>query len=110
LRIPLKGHFSGGQKWNPEIGLPRLVASMDNGMWTIPWKSDGHVTNSQVKFDPLHECELCSLCKEMLGYPYDTETTDMIMSLWLADTAIEQKNLIGDLPIAGSSTRVAVGW
>lgn len=110
LRIPLKGHFSGGQKWNPEIGLPRLVASMDNGMWTFPWKSDGHVTNSQGKLDPLHECELCSLCKEMLGYPYDTETTDMIMSLWLADTAIEQKNLIGDLPIAGSSTRVAVGW
>ena len=110
LRIPLRSVFTGVQKWNPEIGLPRLVANMEQGMYVIPWKHDQHVPNSQGKLDPLHECVLCSMCKEMLGYPYDTDTTDMIMSLWLADTAIEKTGSFGDLPVAGRSTQVSVGW
>mgnify|MGYP001164644066 CR=1 FL=1 len=93
LQVPIVGAFTGTQKWNPELGLPRMVGEFENSRWIIPWGGEKH----QPPIDPLHECNICSWIEEMLGYPYDTETTDMIMSSWLASGSIDRQ-VIGDLP------------
>lgn len=91
LELPLEGFFTGSQKWNPEIGLPGLVAEMRAERWDFPFAGD-HT-------DLLHSCEICDLIKEMLGFPYETKTTDMIMSLWLALSAADMSRLISDVPV-----------
>lgn len=81
LDINVQGFFTGKSKWNPEIGLPRLVADMDiDGKWVLPFEGEHD--------DPLHECPACELIKELLGYPNKTRTTDMVMSLWLASNGL----------------------
>jgi len=98
----IRGYFTGSQKWNPEIGLPRLITEMVNNEWSLPFAGDHS--------DPLHTCPICSLTKEMLGFPDDTETTDMIMSLWLTDIAIAGLTIIGDIPTAVSRKSYQTGW
>lgn len=103
LKVPIIGQFTGTQKWNPELGLPRMVGDFDAGKWIIPWGDKNH----QGKIDPLHECDICSWISEMVGYPYDTPTTDMIMGSWLASQAVD-KPTIGDLPAMVRKTMVNV--
>ncbi len=102
ISVPVKDFFTGSNKWNPEVGLPRLVTTMENGMWIFPFDGD-HDT-------PLHECGICQLCKELLGYPLETKSTDMIMSLWLADTAIEVGSVFGNLPSIVRTRKEEIGW
>ena len=101
LELPLEGFFTGSQKWNPEIGLPGLVAEMRAEQWDFPFAGDHD--------DPLHSCEICDLIGEMLGFPYDTKTTDMIMALWLARSAADASRLIGDVPVGIARHRKRMG-
>mgnify|MGYP000857668694 CR=1 FL=1 len=103
LRVPIMGAFTGSQKWNPELGLPRMVGDFENGKWIIPWGDEAH----QGRLDPLHTCDLCSWIDEMEGYPHDTPTTDMIMSSWLASSSID-KQTIGILPTTVQVRRASV--
>ena len=98
----IRGYFTGSQKWNPEIGLPRLITEMVNDEWSIPFAGKHD--------DPLHTCPICSLIKEMLGFPDDAETDDMIMSLWLTDIAISGLSLIGNIPVVASRKSRQMGW
>lgn len=101
-KVTLRGNFTGSQKWNPEIGLPGLVAEMSKGIWHFPYKGDHS--------DPLYKCPICNLIEEMLGYPYETDTTDMIMSLWLADTAIRNGGFDANMPVIGGRAVHKGGW
>jgi len=94
IRVPIQGVFTGTQKWNPELGLPRMVGDFENLKWVIPWGGEKH----KEPIDPLHECPICFWIQELLGYPHDTETTDMIMSSWLASASIDRA-VIKDLPV-----------
>jgi hypothetical protein len=105
IKMPLKAHFTGSNKWNPEVGLPRMVGDMQNKHWIIPWGDECHEETPEKHIDPLHDCRLCQWIKEMLGYPYDTPSTDMIMASWLACTAIDAPKLFGDLPSVAGSRR-----
>jgi len=103
IKVPIKGYFTGSQKWNPEIGLQRLISEMTAGTWDFPYQGDHD--------DPLHVCRMCDLKKEMLDFPYESETTDMIMSLWLADVATRGGAFDENVPsgAVGSKTR-SQGW
>lgn len=94
--------FTGSKKWNPELGLQRVIMDMSNGRWNFPFYGD-HT-------DPLHSCEICSLIDEMLHFPYENDTTDLIMALWLADCAVERVELFGDIPVVTSSRSWRTGW
>lgn len=99
-KVPIHGCFTGSNKWNPEMGLPRMVGDMQNRKWIIPWGDQHHVD----PIDPLHECAICQWIREMIGFPYETDTTDLIMSSWLAASAIDAPAGFGDLPVAASSS------
>jgi len=101
IQLPLEGFFTGSQKWNPEIGLPGLVAQMRAEQWDFPFAGD-HT-------DPLHSCDICDLIEEMLGFPYETKTTDMIMALWLASSAADPSRQLGDVPVAIARRRRRIG-
>ena len=104
LKVPIEPAFTGTGKWNPEVGLPRVVGEFEHGKWTIPWGDIRH----QGKIDPLHTCNICYWIEEMLKYgDLEQGTTDMIMSSWLASSAIDA-NRIGDLPVVSSRRRMSV--
>jgi hypothetical protein len=94
--------FTGTKKWNPELGLQRIIMDMSNGKWNFPFSGDHS--------DPLHSCGICSLIDEMLHFPYENDTTDLIMSLWLADCAIEKASLFGNVESVTSAKKWKSGW
>lgn len=104
LKVPIESAFTGSGKWNPETGLPRMVGEFENKKWIIPWGDVHH----QGNIDPLHTCNICYWIEEMLKYgDLEQRSTDMIMSCWLASSAIDTKR-IGDLPVRNVTRRVNV--
>ncbi|RLI98312.1 MAG: hypothetical protein DRO99_01025 [Candidatus Aenigmatarchaeota archaeon] len=95
--ITVKGQFTGSQKWSPDEGLPRLHAEMANRMWIIPRKQCLHHAD-----DPT--CVVCQWLKEMREFPYG-QTSDIIMAMWLADTAATTSMTFGEVPIVAAKRR-----
>lgn len=90
LVLPIKGQFTGSQKWSPEKGLPKIAAQLAAGKWIFPLEGDEH-------FDINHTCEMCKLLNEMRWFGKKQMTTDLIMAMWLADCAIESTNIFGNI-------------
>jgi len=111
LRLPITCAFTGAQKWNYEVGLPRIVSDFDNRKWIIPWGDEHHKgkkLDEWEPFDPLHECALCDWINEMKKFDgSDSCSTDTIMASWLASSAID-KEVLGDVPAFVRRTSVNV--
>jgi len=117
--IPVYGHFTGSNKWDPEVGVPRLVSQIENGAWVIPLSAEHRNLVSKmhqhldVDMDNVH-CPVCAWKLEMEQFPLGP-TADTIMAMWLADAAATQhaSRKVGDwLPtVIGTTRRVLpTGW
>ena len=106
LTLPLKGKFTGRQKWNPDAGLPGLNAEMAQGKWVIPLKGDHEGER--------HECPVCVWLDEMRywGKPImpngKKPTSDIIMSWWLANTAVDTHGVFSGASFPALRTRKGV--
>lgn len=96
----LKGQFTGSQKWIPERGLPKLSAGMSAGLWCIPTGGD----HSGID----HECEVCQWLSEMRKFGKERTTTDVLMSMWLCDCAIEEASIFSDVPVMSARRTIDV--
>ncbi len=92
MQLPLAGKFTGSQKWSPDVGLPQLHIEMASGKWIIPFAGDHTL--------PGHSCVVCNWLKEMREFPFG-DTTDIIMSMWLANTAASDMGVFTDIPVIG---------
>jgi len=104
--IPLKGHFTGSQKWSPDAGLPRLNAEMSQAKWIVPMKGDHDRDNVGHR----DICPICAWVDEMHKYGRAVTSSDIIMAWWLASTAADVHTLIGDLPVGGARRRQMVSY
>ena len=110
LKINIVSAFTSSKKWGLEFGLPRMAAEFEARKWIIPYAGEKHYKdhgNGDEWKDPLHECDVCSWIDEMLMFGEAEHTTDMIMSAWLASSAIDKPS-IGNLPVGGSTRRASV--
>jgi len=95
--LPIRGQFTGSNKWEAEGGLPALNAGLAQGKWVIPYAGD-HT-------DAYHECGVCAWLWELehWGKLRDARgrvpTTDTVMAWWLADAAVSDRTVIGEIPI-----------
>lgn len=110
--VPTQGHYTGANKFDPEIGLPRLIQQMTQGAWVIPL-SPRHREHSQsltqrldLDTDTAH-CPVCAWRMEMEKFP-TAPTCDILMAMWLADAAVEQSVMPRRLPTVVGSTRRAL--
>jgi hypothetical protein len=106
--LPLVPFRTGMQKADPSIGLPGLVACMENGGWKFPLR--GH--------DRLCGCSLCTALKELQEYPLGVHD-DTIMAGWFVFASLafwRQQSM--DLPVvhytpegeaAGEMEEVVIG-
>lgn len=83
--IPVKGHYTGGRKWDDLLGLPGLCATMENEGWVIP-KPCRCTHNPCICHQPSCECISCEWKRELQYHPR-WKTSDIVMAQWLADTA-----------------------
>ena len=114
--IPLAGQFTGKNKWDPEVGVPRLITQMENGAWVIPLSEDHRMVSARssqkldIDLDTAH-CPVCAWKMEMERFPVGT-TADTVMAMWLADAAASTKRTAGVLQTAiGTGRRpIETGW
>ncbi len=88
--LPLVPFHTGAQKADPSIGLPGLVACMENNGWKFPIK--GH--------DRLCGCSLCIALKELQEYPLGVHD-DTIMAGWFVFASLamwRQQGALNQLP------------
>lgn len=89
--IPIRGHYTGKNKWDPEVGVPRLITQMENGAWVIPLSEEHRMLSARtsqkldIDLDTAH-CPVCAWRMEMERFPVGT-TADTVMAMWLADAA-----------------------
>jgi hypothetical protein len=76
--IPVKGHQTGGEKYDESIGIPSLAVSMANGSWLIPTGGAPHEAGCV--------CGWCAWRRELELHPHG-ETSDVLMAMWLCELA-----------------------
>lgn len=75
--IPIRGYTTGGEKYDPEIGINSLAIEFENGKWILPYSSQDPNTQQMVDI----------LVGGLLDFP-DGHTEDLVMSLWFANTGL----------------------
>jgi len=114
--LPLIGHFTGKNKWDPEVGVPRLITQMENGAWVIPIGVEHRTAAARgsqkldLDLDTAH-CPVCAWRMEMERFPVGT-TADTVMAMWLADAAAATQHRSEPLVTAFGTGRkvIQTGW
>jgi hypothetical protein len=79
LGLPVKGYHTGGEKFDPEIGVYKVARLLERGKLVIPYfKGDSHTVD---------ECS--RLLNEMRSWP-DGHTGDSLMALWFATSEMDE--------------------
>jgi len=88
--IPIKGYTTGGEKFDPEVGINSLAVGFENDKWILPYDKEHPNTIKLVDI----------LCDGMLRFP-SGHTEDLLMAVWFADTGLRD--------LQGSSGKMSVG-
>jgi len=83
ISIPIIPYFTGGQKSDPNIGLPSLADEFDRGEWIIPAKHD---------FQEDCKCSTCIWIEELVNYPHG-KRDDTVIASWLAREAFRKTKI-----------------
>jgi hypothetical protein len=73
-RVPVRGHTTGTNKYDPEYGVESLAVEIRNGEWVLPSGTDG----LQVPDEGI------AWMNEMLYYDPEAHTGDRLMAAWIA--------------------------
>lgn len=73
---PIKGYYTGVQKFDEQIGLPGIAVEMEQGKWIIP----DPTSHGKCK------CSLCTWINEMSEYPIG-KYSDTVMAMWFSREA-----------------------
>lgn len=84
IDLPLRGHFTGGQKLHHEHGIPLLAAEFERDRWVIPYKD---------KHSETCPCFTCEWIREMLDYSIGAKSTDLVMACWFAQRGIKETEM-----------------
>lgn len=76
--VPLQAFVTGGQKLDPEIGVPGLAGEMEAGSWALPMGPVAHQDECP--------CVLCQVADEAAQWPVGTRD-DALMAWWIAGRA-----------------------
>lgn len=114
--VPIEGFYTGNNKFDPEVGLPRLITQMAQCGWVIPISAEHRKivapTYQQLdeEADTAH-CPVCAWKLEMEKFP-TARTTDTLMAMWLADAAAASGAPPSQLLSAVSAERrqMPTGW
>lgn len=75
--IPIRGYSTGGEKFDPDIGLNSIAVEMENEKWIFPYADrDPHAKNM-----------IDYLTDGMRKFP-SGHTEDTLMALWFANTGL----------------------
>lgn len=77
--LPIKGYSTGGEKFDPDVGLQSIAVEMENGKWILPYSQESHSTMKIVD----------TLTDGMLRFP-SGHTEDILMALWFANTGLRE--------------------
>lgn len=88
--IPIKAYTTGGEKFDPEIGINSLAVGFENDKWILPYDKEYPSTTRLTDI----------LCDGMLRFP-SGHTEDLLMAVWFADTGLRD--------LKGSSSTFSVG-
>lgn len=77
--LPIKGYSTGGEKFDPDVGLQSIAVEMENGKWILPYSQESHSTMKIVD----------TLTNGMLRFP-SGHTEDILMALWFANTGLRE--------------------
>ncbi|MBA7608079.1 hypothetical protein ES703_15254 [subsurface metagenome] len=89
--LPIYGFYTGGQKFDLELGLPGMALQMEKKMWRIPDLGHG----------PSCRCEVCQFRDELANYPIGT--SDLLMASWLAERAAKREGAEPGLRFIGET-------
>lgn len=78
--VPVKAYNTGGEKFDPLIGINSLALDFENGKWILPYDKMDSRTITLVNV----------LVDEMLKFGPNVHTGDILMSLWFANTALRE--------------------
>lgn len=84
--LPIRGYTTGGEKYDPIIGINSLAIDLENGKWILPYSNKDPYTQQMVDI----------LVGGMLDYP-GGHTEDLLMATWFANTGLR------DISNAGST-------
>jgi len=73
--LPVESHYTGGNKHDPEIGLPAMALEFEKQRWIIPMGKKPHESDCK--------CGKCKWIEELTMYPFG-ENDDIVMASWFA--------------------------
>lgn len=77
--LPIQGYATGGEKFDPEVGLQSIAVEFENNKWILPYGSQSPSTIKIVD----------ELAEGMLRFP-SGHTADILMALWFANTGLRE--------------------
>ncbi len=73
--VPIKAHFTGGNKYDPYAGYPALATLFENRQVHLPYKTD-------------HDKEITNGLIEELFNPEETGHDDRLSSFWITESGV----------------------
>jgi hypothetical protein len=93
--FPVRGYHTGGEKFDPQIGVNMIALKLEQGKFVIPYnRNDAHT---------MDECS--RLINEMRSWP-DGHTGDSVMALWFAISEMNE-NVTSSFVIPSNTIDVA---
>lgn len=77
--LPIKGYSTGGEKFDPEVGLQSIAVEFENDKWILPYSKES-VSGTKI---------VDTLTEGMLRFP-SGHTEDILMATWFANTGLRE--------------------
>lgn len=89
--LPIVGYSTGGEKFDPEIGIASLAVEFENEKWIMPYP-DTVTDEKDNNYSPYTVEMIDKLCSGLLKFDGKSHTDDIVMATWFANGGLRQLN------------------
>lgn len=87
--LPIVGYTTGGEKFDPEVGIASIAVEFENEKWILPYP-DSIIDENDENFSPYTVDIVDKLCQGFMSFEKGSHTDDIVMATWFANGGLRR--------------------
>lgn len=87
--LPIVGYSTGGEKFDPEVGVASISVEFENKKWILPYP-DSVTNENDSNYSPYTVEMIDKLCSGFMSFEKGSHTKDIVMATWFANGGLRK--------------------